>query len=302
MGIRVLKPGMLTTVQDLGRWGYQTEGVPVSGPMDARSHRLANRLVGNPPEAATLEVTLMGPQLLFEENAVIAIAGATFEVSLNGEEIPMNVAERVPAGSRLRFGSRVAGARSYIGVWGGIDVPAMLGSRATHLPSRMGGLQGRALMTNDLLPIGSHQAPARAITTGDIPPLPNGGARLRVLPGPQADRFTHRAFETLQAARYLITPQSDRMGYRLQGPPLQHTGGADLISDVTPAGALQVPGSGQPIVLMADRQTSGGYPMIATIITADLPIAGQLAPGDWIEFSICSRAEALGALQRLGWR
>lgn len=290
----VLKPGMLTTVQDLGRWGLQDSGVPVAGPMDAYSHRLANRLVGNPDTAATLEVTLIGPELQFEGEVLCAIAGAEFPVRLDGVAVPSCRAFRVPSGGRLSFGVRRRGARAYLAVRGGFDVPKVFGSRATHLLSAMGGLGGRALASGDRVPVGDEVAGEP--TAGEPLVLPEGGARVRVVWGPQDDYFTAEARERLVTERFLLTPQSNRQGYRLQGPALAHAGPADILSDATPIGSLQVPASGQPILLMADRQTTGGYPKIATVITADLPVAGQLAPGDWVAFAPCSLEDARQAL------
>jgi antagonist of KipI len=293
---------MLTTVQDLGRWGYQNEGVPVAGPMDAYSHRLANRLVGNPDSAAALEVTLMGPELVTDAAIVCAVAGAQFEISVNGVPAAINTAFGMAAGGRLRFGNRLAGARATLAVRGGIDCPPAFGSRATSLISRMGPFGGRALVAGDVLSIGEAalESAAAGRSRSDLIPLrpPSGGARLRVMMGPHDAMFTRAALESFLSARFTITPNSNRMGYRLEGPPLSHVSSADILSDATPIGSLQVPGSGLPILLMADRQTTGGYPKIATVITADLPIAGQLAPGDWIEFSAVSRAAALDALKR----
>lgn len=182
-----------------------------------------------------------------------------------------------------------------LAVRGGFEVPSTFGSRATSLVSRLGPFGGRALRAGDVLPIGAD--PGTAPGASGLPmPLPAGGARVRVMIGPHDGLFTAAARETLLSARFVITTQSNRMGYRLEGPPLAHAGSADILSDATPMGSLQVPASGQPILLMADRQTTGGYPKIATVITADLPIAGQLAPGDWIEFGAVSRAAALAAL------
>jgi len=293
----VLKPGMLTTVQDLGHWGYQDSGVPVAGPMDSYSHRLANRLVGNGDEAATLEVTLIGPDLEFETPTVFAIAGAEFAAKLDGAAVPTGEPVSARGGARLSFGVRTRGARAYLAVAGGIDVPPIFGSRATHLLSAMGPLDGRAVVAGDRLAIGAHRS--AGLTTGPPLALPEGGARVRVVWGPQDDFFTEAAREALTTTRYEITPQSNRQGYRLAGKPLTHSRGADVLSDATPLGSMQVPASGQPILLMADRQTTGGYPKIATVITADVPLAGQLAPGDWIEFSACSLADARRALTDL---
>jgi biotin-dependent carboxylase-like uncharacterized protein len=174
-------------------------------------------------------------------------------------------------------------------------VPTIFGSRSTSLSSGIGPLDGRPLAAGHVLPVGT--APQRHVVKGPALPLPNGGARLRIVRGPQDRMFTSDAMERLVSSRFTITPQSNRMGYRLEGPPLGHSASADILSDATPIGSLQVPGSGLPILLMADRQTTGGYPKIGTVITADLPIAGQLAPGDWIEFSECTRVEAVAALR-----
>jgi antagonist of KipI len=300
--VHVTKPGWLTTVQDSGRWGFQALGVPVGGAMDPYSHRLANAIAGNPADAATLEVTLVGPELVFEDERLVAIAGAEFEMALNGHSAPSAGAFVVSAGATLRFGRRLRGTRAYLAVAGGIATPRALGSRATHLPSGMGGVDGRALKAGDRLPLGpaaSHPATeslAKTRTGRTVRDLPDGQATLRVLPGPQTERFAIGAFDTLQSAPYRVTANSNRMGFRLAGPPLAHAHGADVISDATPLGVLQVPASRQPILLMADRQTAGGYPKLATVITADIGLAGQLAPGDAITFAACSPREAMAAL------
>jgi antagonist of KipI len=299
----VIKPGMLTSVQDRGRWGFQSRGVPVAGPMDPFSHRLANAVAGNPADSATLEVTLLGPELEFDDERIVAVAGGEFDVVLDGRSIDMRIPVVARRGSRLRIGSRRRGARAYIAVSCGIDTPLVLGSRATHILSAMGGLDGRALRTGDRLPLGALMSPARApAVEGDrtirasAVPEPGQPVAIRVLPGPQVDRFAANALDVLQSAPYIVGDQSNRMGYRLEGPRLTHVHGADIISDATPLGVLQVPASGQPILLMADRQTTGGYPKIATVITADIGAAGQLGPGDSIRFVVCSAREAVAAL------
>ena len=295
--VSVIKAGMLTTVQDAGRWGYQARGVPVAGPMDPVSHRLANALVGNVRGAALLEVTLIGPELEFEDERVVAMTGAQFDLWLDGRPAPSHAPFVVCAGSRLKFGARQLGARAYLAISGGIAVPEMLGSRSTHLVSAMGGVGGRALIAGDRLPLGDPSPQGPALAPHDpIAPLPDRHALLRVLPGPQVDYFTVDALDALQSAPYTIAGNSDRMGFRLHGPRLTHARGADIISDATPLGVLQVPASGQPILLMADRQTTGGYPKIATVIAADMAVAGQLAPNDTITFAVCTRAEAIKAL------
>jgi antagonist of KipI len=300
--VHVVKPGLLTTVQDQGRWGFQALGVSVAGPMDPVSHRVANAMAGNTGDAATLEITLIGPELLFEDERLAAVAGAEYEITVDRQPLLSGGAFAVPAGATLRFGRRIRGTRAYLAVAGGFDTPPVLGSRATHLPSTMGGVGGRALIAGDRLPCGTASFRRASATLGRaqsgaaLRAVPEGGATLRVLPGPQTDRFSEGALETLQSAPYRIAPNSNRMGFSLSGPRLTHTRGADVISDATPLGVLQVPASGQPILLMADRQTSGGYPKVATVITADIGLAGQLGPGDTIAFALCSRGEALAAL------
>jgi antagonist of KipI len=296
--LRVIKPGMLTTIQDAGRWGFQARGVPVAGPMDPVSHRLANALVGNVREAAALEITLLGPELEFEDERLVAVTGAEFEMTLDGKAVRGNAPFVVTAESRLRFGERRRGARAYLAISSGIAVPPMLGSRSTHLVSAMGGAAGRALAAGDRLPLGDPRKVEGAVLAPQpaAVALPERHARLRVLPGPQRDYFNRDALEVLQSAPYTIGQNSDRMGYRLEGPRLTHARGADIISDATPLGVLQVPASGQPILLMADRQTTGGYPKIATVISADVAVAGQLGPSDTISFAVCTPAEAMAAL------
>jgi antagonist of KipI len=287
---------MLTTIQDLGRWGYQSSGVPVAGPMDRYSHRLANRLVGNQLHAAALEITLIGPEIEASDDVVCAVAGADFDLTIGQAAVAMHTVFLLAAGSRLRFGRRRTGARATLAVRGGIEVTPVFGSRATSLISGVGPFGGRALAGGDVLPVGSLTSRHDDGEGGRPLRMPEGGARLRAIPGPHQHLFSSRATETLFGSRFTVTPSSNRMGYRLDGPRLAHESGADILSDATPVGSLQVPASGLPILLMADRQTTGGYPKIATVITADLPLAGQLAPGDWIEFAPCSRAAAIAAL------
>jgi biotin-dependent carboxylase-like uncharacterized protein len=295
--LTVLSPGLHTTVQDLGRWGHQSLGVSVAGAMDPYAHRLANAIVGNRREAATLEVTLLGPQLRFDDDRMVAVAGGWFELTLDGHVVPMGQALAARAGAVLAFGERQRGARAYVAVEGGIDVTPVLGSRSTHVATGMGGVDGRGLRAGDRIPLGSRPAaaPRRGVTptelTGETGPIV-----VRVLPGPQDDRFVSDALDALVSAPYRVGVDSNRMGFRLEGPALRHRHGADVISDATPLGSIQVPGSGQPVLLMADRQTTGGYAKLATVITADIGAAAQAAPGDLLQFVLCSEADALAAL------
>ena len=295
----VLRPGMLTTVQDLGRWGHQAAGVPVAGPMDPYSHRLANRLVDNDDGAAALEITLLGPVLQAVGDLQCAIAGAEFEVTVDRNAVACGRPFVVRHGATVQFGRCLAGARASLAVGGGIAVEPVLGSRATSIVGRMGPFGGRPLAAGDILPIGHRYGESDRRPIGMPLSLPRGGARLRAMPGPHEALFSAPALERFFSAGFTVTPSSNRMGYRLDGPPLPRSDATEILSDATPIGSVQVPRSGQPILLMADRQTTGGYPKIATVITADLSVAGQLAPGDWIRFVRCSRSEAVDALQRL---
>jgi antagonist of KipI len=226
----------------------------------------------------------------------IAVCGADFDLLRDGEAVPTGATVRLRAGQTLRFGRRRRGARAYLAIaGGGIQTAPVLGSRATHLVSRMGGLDGRALVAGDALPAAAGAAPrpsrARGLT------LPTGGrARLRVVAGSQQAWFGDEAWRTLTAVSYRISPRSNRMGYRLEGPPLARVSQDEPISEPLAMGAIQVPSAGEPILLMADRQTAGGYPKIGYVITADLCLAGQLAPGEFIEFDRCSEREAVSAL------
>jgi antagonist of KipI len=286
--------------------------------MDRQAHGLANVLVGNGADAAVLEATLLGPELRFEQAAVIAVTGADLEAAIDGQRLAADTPHRVKTGGILRFGARQSGTRAYIAIDGGIDVPVVLGSRSTHVVSALGGIDGRALKAGDRLALGSSNNP-----TNDYGHLERKsfrfapqrtanrmahGARLRAMRGPQDYYFEDAAFEWLTRTRFTVSPQSDRMGYRLIAgsertqPPSSMTGPAKresgaMISDAAFTGGIQIPPSGEPILLMADRQTTGGYPQIATVITADLRLAGQLAPGDWIEFAWCTRLEAIAALK-----
>ena len=300
--LSILRPGMFTTVQDLGRWGFQAWGVPVSGAMDQCSHRRANRIVGNEDAAATLEATLIGPEIAFEERAVFAVTGAAFALSLDGRAVETNRVVEAKGGSVLKFGERRQGARAYVAFAGGIDVPQVLGSRSTHALTRMGGLEGRALRAGDRLTLGAQPRSAKSAKVGADPrSLPAGGSRLRAV---AAD---DELFRRLTARRFRISARSDRMGYRLEelaaasradGRPVSQPTG-ELISRAVCSGAIQLPPAAEPILLMADHATTGGYAIAGTVITADLSLAAQLLPGDWIEFTVCTVAEADRALVEL---
>jgi biotin-dependent carboxylase-like uncharacterized protein len=291
--IRVLEPGPQTTVQDGGRRGQLRYGIPPSGPVDARSFALANRLVGNPDGAAGLEFTLIGPRLRAEAPCVIAVTGADAPVTVNDAPAAAWTTVTLAAGDVVKIGAARAGVRGYVAFGGGVDVPVVLGSRATYLRGRLGGLEGRALRRDDVLRLGATAGPARrrAVATRAIPdwrPEPV----LRVVLGPQADRFTDEGIAALLGGSYEVLPQSDRMGARLQGPRIAHARGHDIISDGIAPGAVQVPGDGQPIVLLVDRQTTGGYTKIATVCSFDIPRVGQAKPGQRVRFTAVDVAEA----------
>ena len=296
--LQVVKPGLLTTVQDDGRWGYQRFGVPVAGPMDPGAHRLANVLVGNRQSAATLEITLVGPVLEFKDEALFAVTGARFELCIDGATVELDTSYTAQRGQRLVFGDRSEGARAYMAIAGGFDLPMVLGSRATDLTSAMGGLRGRPLLPGDELPVGvdrERNVPA-GVRRANVISLPQGGARIRVLAGPHHADFGPAGLLKFLDARYVVSTQSNRMGYRLTGEPLSSSVVEERLSTATPMGSVQVPTGGQPIILMADHQTTGGYSRIATVITADFGVAGQLAPGDWVEFELCDRTTAIKEL------
>jgi KipI family sensor histidine kinase inhibitor len=295
--ITVIHPGLFTTIQDLGRWGHQSLGVPVGGALDVVSHCAANAAVGNEAGAATLEVTLSGPELRFECDAWVAVAGADLGATLDSSPVPLHRPVRCRADSVLRFGERRRGTRAYIAVDGGIAVPPVLGSRATHAASGLGGIDGRRLTAGQRLPLGRPAGDSGRVVPPAVLPAPGDSVVLRVLPGPQDDFFPSDALAVLEQSRFVVSPQSDRMGYRLSGGRVPRHPGREMISDATFTGAIQVPLSGEPLLLMADRQTTGGYPQLAVVIAADLPLAAQVAPGDRVEFRVCSRSEALAALR-----
>jgi len=297
--IMVVKPGWFSTVQDGGRYGYQQYGVSVSGAMDRRSYILANRLVGNRDHDAALELTIKGPELLFEQDSVVAVTGADLMPYVDGRDIPLWTSLLVKAGGRLTFGTRRRGARCYMAIAGGVDVPMVLGSRSTHIASQTGGVKGRVLAQGDVL-MGRMPSPHQRATIGQHLPEPlrpsySTDATLRIMSGPQRASFSEQALETLTTNAYRISSQSDRMGYRLEGPKIAHESRQQWISDGTVMGAVQVPADEQPILLMADRQTTGGYPKIAVVVSVDLHLAAQLLPGDTLALSMTTLPEAQAA-------
>ncbi|MGH2357650.1 MAG: biotin-dependent carboxyltransferase family protein [Candidatus Limnocylindria bacterium] len=294
--VEVLEPGLLTTVQDAtGRPAWRRYGVPVSGAADPFSARLANRLVGNPDDAALLEITLLGPTLRFAAPVAIALAGADLGASLDQRPLHPRVAVRTDAGTTLRFSGSDRGARSYLAFGGGVDVPVVLGSRATDLRSGFGGFDGRALRAGDRLLLGS---------SGGMPllrartPLDRDGA-IRVLAGPHPNRFATDALDRLSATAWTVSPAADRAGVRLEGEPIRHASrdAAEVAPMGLPLGAIQVPPDGQPIVMLADRPVTGGYAVLACVARADIGRVAQLVTGDVVRFGLVTPHAALAALR-----
>ncbi|MDY3248766.1 MAG: biotin-dependent carboxyltransferase family protein [Candidatus Choladocola sp.] len=298
MAIRVLFPGALTTVQDPGRFGYQQAGIPCSGVMDQRSFSIANGLTGNLPGAAVLEHTILGGQYLFTQDAVIALTGADMDPRIDGSPCPMYRPVQISSGSVLSLGTARKGCRTYLAVTGGIDVPEVLGSRSTNIKCGIGGYEGRALLAGDLLPVGDSRVTydeIRSRTSAEIPYASD--IRIRVIEGPQNDYFTENGLFTFYSGTYTVTGQSDRMGCRLSGPSIESIHGTDIISDGIVFGSIQITPAGEPIVLMADRQTTGGYAKIATVCTADLPLLAQARPGDTVHFEKITVSAAVKLMQ-----
>jgi biotin-dependent carboxylase-like uncharacterized protein len=302
--LRILAPGLLTTVQDLGRAGYQSLGIPVSGALDPISLRAANALVGNNLDAGALEVAYVGPTIAVEADDVrLSFAGAQAAIDIlpdaaatSGTRIETMRSIRVRRGEVVRIGSLSGGAVLYVAVEGGFDIPPVLGSVSTYLRGGFGGWQGRALVAGDQLPLCRSAASERdecRIEGLDL----RAPARVRAIAGPQSDYFSEGEIASFFAGQYAVCAGSDRMGMRLQGKRLDHARGYNITSDGIAAGSIQVPGNGQPIVLLADRQTTGGYPKIATVISADLPALGRLPIGAKIAFEHVS-VEAAQALRR----
>jgi len=294
-GLEIVSAGALTTIQDLGRKGYQRFGMPTAGAMDITSLRLANRLIRNDEGEACLEITFTGLRLWALQDIVIALTGGNLMPKVDGYPLPMWQTVSIRKDSEITFTGVHDGIRSYLSVAGGIQVPHVMGSKSTYIRGGIGGLEGRPLKKGDRLCIGPRprRLPSCRVNRGLFPPYGKDW-NIRVIMGPQDDYFSKSGIETFISSEYTITPQSDRMGYRLQGPVIQHRRGADIISDATCLGSIQVPGHGLPIILLADRQTTGGYPKIATAISVDVYDLSQAKPGDSVRFSPISVIEAHG--------
>jgi antagonist of KipI len=290
--IRILDAGPLTTVQDLGRAGQLRYGIPPSGPMDRDSFVLANRLVDNDDGDAGLEGTLIGPRFEAMAPCAIAVTGAAASVTVNGAPAKMWRSLTLRAGDVVKLGPAMAGVRTYVAFSGGVGVAPVLGSRATYVRGRLGGWHGRALRKGDEISLGAAALPPDRWI--ERPPDTDPGAEptLRVVLGPQADRFRDDGIRTFLSSAYEVLPQSDRMGARLRGPRIAHARGHDIISDGIPLGGVQVPGDGQPIVLLVDRQSTGGYTKLATVCSFDIGRLAQLRPGRAVRFAAVAVDEA----------
>jgi antagonist of KipI len=301
MALRVQRAGILSTLQDLGRYGYQRFGVPVGGVMDEYSHRLANLLVGNPEHEATLEITLAGPRLEFIHDTLIGICGGDFAPTIDGESVPAARPVLLSKGSVVDFGTCRLGCRAYLAVAGGFEVPLVMGSKSTYLRGGFGGFEGRALRRGDLVPTGEGGRDAypglrRRLDAGarfayprwsvnaNSAFLAHGHHRIHFVPGRHWELLSEDSQQQFGGVQYRIAPDSDRMGYRLEGPLLSLKQPVEILSEAVTFGSIQVPPDGRPIVLMANRQTTGGYPRIGEVSAVDLPLLAQLPPGDTVHF------------------
>lgn len=296
--IRVVDSGPLTTVQDRGRYGQLRYGIPPSGPVDVHAHAVANRLVGNPADAAALECTLSGPRLRIETACAMAVTGAEMPVKINGTAVPMWTTLRLAPGDEVRIGMARSGLRGYVAFCGGLAMPEVLGSQSTYLRGRMGGVRGRMLKPDDVLVLHPADPPEPMQVPADRRPRYESAIEAHVVLGPQQHRFTEGGIATFLASTYAMLPQSDRMGARLKGERIEHAAGHDIVSDGTALGSIQVPGDGQPIVLLVDRQSTGGYTKIATVCSFDIGRIAQLRPGQSVRFRAISVEEAHAMLVR----
>ena len=294
MGIRILKGGMLTTVQDLGRTGYQSQGFSVAGVMDVRSFKIANLLLDNPENEAVLEFTLIGPTLEFTSATIIAITGGDFQPMINEEPAPMYTAIYVNKGDILKFGSAKTGSRGYIAFSSYLDIPVVMGSRCTNLKSKIGGFKGRKLQAGDYIGFRIKRRYLRFFLSRKLEPekFDEDAVKVRVVMGPQESKFSKQGIETFLSSEYTVTSEFDRMGCRLDGAYIAPKESSDIISDGIAFGSIQVPAHGKPIILLADRQTTGGYAKIATVASVDIPKVVQRKTDHKIRFEAITVQEA----------
>ena len=291
--IEIITPGLLTTVQDFGRVGVMKNGFTQNGAMDRYSMTVANRLCGNCDSAPVLEMTVLGVTARFTQDTVVCVSGADFCAKINDKPIKRNKAYKINKGDILSMGAAKSGMRAYLAVAGGIVGEYVFGSASTNLKFAFGGHFGKKLQSGDVLSIGTGAFPLGDIDKWEIPESEySKDAQLRVVLGPQNDMFTDEDIRLFLSQEYKVTSQSDRMGIRLSGEPLKSKNGMDIISDGIVFGSVQVPNSGEPIILMADHQTTGGYAKIATVISVDLPRASQLLAGNTVRFKSVTVEEA----------
>ena len=295
MKLHIVNPGPLTTVQDAGRFGYMAFGIGPSGAMDQDAYEAACRLVGGDRGDAVLEATLLGPTIRFEGACLLALTGADMGARLDGEPLETYRAYPVQDGQTLVMGVAKTGCRGYIAVSGGLDVPVVMSSRSTNLKCQLGGLEGRALKAGDVLPAIGGIPSSGAYTSIRKPELLQS-VTVRVIPGPQDDLFTENGLQTLWSSPYYVSTSSDRMGLRLDGPAVETVAGSDIVSDGIAFGSIQVTSAGQPIILMADRQTTGGYAKVGTVCSLDLPKLAQLKPGGEVRMQPITVQEAQSLL------
>lgn len=285
MGIIFQNGGLLTTIQDAGRLGYQRYGLGVSGAVDVHAYIYANILAGNRKNEAVLEVTLLGPTIEFTSSTVIAITGGNLSPMINGVPCAMYRALRIQKGDILHFGTPKTGCRAYIAFAGGLAITPIMGSRSTYIKAHLGGYEGRKLKTGDEIAFRNpFFCPANIGRRRMQPDVFGGDYTVRVLMGPQEDRFTRKGIDTFLNNPYAVTNDYDRMGYRLTGPKIEHVTDGNIITDGIVFGAIQVPDSGKPIIMLSDRQTTGGYAKIASVINVDMPMVAQCKAGDTIRF------------------
>lgn len=293
MSFKITNGGALTTIQDLGRTGFMHSGFSQNGAMDNRSAILANLLVGNIINEAVLEITLTGATIIIDDNCIIAVTGGNCNPLVNNRPILMNTATEIKAGQILRMPLVVNGCRSYLAVSGGFDIPIIMESASTNLKCKIGGFYGRKLEKGDIIHLKNPKVTIKSIANRTLPYVKySNEISVRVVLGPQDFMFTDDAVKALKSTTFIVSPQSDRMGIRLMGESIQPITTSDIISDGIAMGSIQVPASGQPIIMMSDRQTTGGYAKIATVISADIPLLAQCRPGDKISFETISVFEA----------
>ncbi len=299
MDFKVDNPGMLTTVQDLGRWGYLGKGMPLAGAMDPAALKMGNIMVGNPVNTAALEITIMGPALTVTAGEAVAVlTGADLGLIINGKLKPAWKCFMIRSGDTLSFrGSSARGSRAYLCLSGGIEVDPVMGSRSTYLRGKLGGFNGRPLAKGDVIHTGEPHLLWKRFEDFECPEDLVPGhvpvTRLKAVPGPQDNLFTEKGLEIFFSSEYTITTSADRMGYRLEGPLVEHLGSADIISDAIPPGSVQVPGNGQPIVMLSDGQTTGGYAKLAVLTTLARCTLAQRLPGQTVRFERTDQASAI---------